>query len=70
MLLPLLVGVHCKVEPPSLRWACCVFQPHYLKTDFNKWKDEDDSDEDDYSLENQSLESVTIPQFVVSVFVL
>ena len=34
-------------------------KPHYLKTDFAKWRDEDDSDEDDFG-EDHNFEDVSI----------
>lgn len=28
-------------------FGCCLLQLHFLKTDFNRWRDEDDSEEEE-----------------------
>jgi hypothetical protein len=36
----------------------CLLQLHFLKTDFNRWKDEDDTDDEereDFNLDEVSL---------------
>jgi hypothetical protein len=42
----------------------CLFwflflQPHYIKTDFNKWRDEDDSDVEDNLANEANFEDVS-----------
>lgn len=45
----------------SVSILCCLldlFQFHFIKTDFNRWKDEDDTDDEekeDFSLDDVSV---------------
>ena len=44
----------------------CYLQPSFLHTDFNKWRDEDDSEGEDLGMED-NFEAVSYTQYVSQV---